>query len=51
MAAIVAGKADAEGRFAPESVWQTWGDWEFRQKKRPSQWVTFLVRRSLAALA
>jgi len=51
MAAIVAGKADAEGRFTPESVWQAWGDWEFGQKKRPSEWVTFLVRRAFAALA
>ena len=47
MAAIVAGKADAEGRFAPESVWQAWGDWEFGQKKRPSTWLTLLVRRAL----
>jgi len=50
MASIVAGKADADGRFTPESAWQAWGDWEFGQKKRPSAWVTFLARRALDAV-
>ena len=38
-------KADAEGRFTPESAWMQWKDWEFGQKKLPSRWVTFLLWR------
>ena len=40
-------KADSEGRFAPESVWQPWSGWEFGQKKAPSRWVTLLAWRIL----
>lgn len=50
MASIVAGKADVDGRFTPESVWQAWSGWEFGQKKQPSQLVTLLARRALARL-
>ncbi len=38
-------KADAEGRFTPESVWMQWKDWEFGQKKLPSRWITLLLWR------
>ncbi|MGE5549273.1 MAG: hypothetical protein ACM3ZC_01920 [Bacteroidota bacterium] len=47
MAAIVKVKTDVQGRFTPESVWKSWGDWEFGQKKSPSPWLTFLVQRVL----
>ncbi len=42
---VLAGKADAEGRFTPESIWTKWKGWEFCQKKEPSRWVTFLAQR------
>ncbi|MFA5802914.1 MAG: hypothetical protein WC911_10660 [Thermoleophilia bacterium] len=38
-------KADAQGRFSPESVWMPWKAWEFGQKKEPSRWVTMLAWR------
>ena len=47
MVAIVRGKADAEGRFTPESVWREWKDWDFGQKRVPSRWLTLLARRIL----
>ena len=47
MAALIRSKADANGRFAPESVYQAWKDWDFGQKKTPSGWVTFLATRVL----
>jgi hypothetical protein len=47
MAECVTGKADAQGRFTPESVWQAWGAWEFGQKKTPSRWLTLLAHRAL----
>jgi hypothetical protein len=45
---ILAEKADKEGKFYAESVWTTWKDWEFGQKKQPSYWITFLAHRILA---
>jgi hypothetical protein len=50
MAAIVAAKADAAGRFTPESVWKAWNAWEFGQKKAPSRWLTLLACRALGRL-
>ena len=47
MAGLLASKADAEGRFTLESVWQPWGVWEFGQKKAPSCWLTLLAHRIL----
>ncbi len=51
MLALLNAKADAEGRFTPESVWQAWKDWEFGQKKIPSRWLTLLALRVLARAA
>lgn len=47
MASLVQSKMDIQGRFMPESVWQPWKDWDFGQKKQPSQWLTFLALRTL----
>jgi hypothetical protein len=40
-------RADSEGRYLPASVWTAWKDWDFGQKKIPSQGLTFLVQRIL----
>jgi hypothetical protein len=40
---VLESKADASGRFTPESVWLAWKDWEFGQKKEPSRWITLLA--------
>jgi hypothetical protein len=47
MVACVQSKADRQGRFTPESVWQAWSDWEFGQKKIPSRWMTLIAHRAL----
>ena len=48
MLALIRSKADAEGRYTPESVWTAWKDWDFGQKKVPSDWMDALVARTLA---
>ncbi|MFH1879423.1 MAG: hypothetical protein ABIK64_01355, partial [Bacillota bacterium] len=45
MVNTIRSKADAGGRFTPESVWLAWKAWEFGQKKQPSPWLTFLALR------
>ena len=47
MVKIIESKADAQGRFTPESVWTAWQGWEVGQKKAPSYWLTFLAQRIL----
>jgi len=47
MVDIVKAKADDGGRFVPESIWTTWKDWDFGQKRTPSRWLTLLVQRVL----
>ncbi|SCZ80113.1 hypothetical protein [Acidaminobacter hydrogenoformans] len=42
---IVLEKADQDGLFTPESVWQAWKGWDFGQKKTPSLWMTFIIYR------
>ena len=51
MVEMLAAKADAEGRFTAESVWQPWKAWEFGQKKQPSRWITLLAWRILGRVA
>lgn len=55
MMTLIDSKADADGRFVPESVYQPYAAWDFGQKKLPSPWLGFLVarirkRRAAAAL-
>ncbi len=51
MAQLVAIKADGDGRYTAESVWQAWGEWDFGQKKQPSRWLTLLTLRALQRIA
>jgi hypothetical protein len=44
---VVESKADKDGRYIPESIWTVWKDWDFCQKKIPSQGLTFFVQRIL----
>ena len=43
MLAVINAKADAAGRFSPESDWKVWKDSGFASKNKPSPWLTFLV--------
>jgi hypothetical protein len=47
MVSIVKAKADDQGRFTPESIWQAWREWDFGQKRAPSAWLTLIVQRML----
>jgi hypothetical protein len=47
MVAIVQAKADDQGRFTPESIWQAWREWDFGQKREPSAWLTLIALRML----
>ena len=47
MIEIVQVKSDSMGRFTPESIYTKLKGWEFAQKKEPSRWVTFLIKRIL----
>lgn len=51
MLAVLTGKADQQGRFTAESMYQPWAAWEFGQKKAPSRWITLLAHRILAQTA
>lgn len=45
--AIISAKADADGRYTPESIWNAWKEWDFGQKKAPSPYLTYLVANIL----
>ncbi len=40
-------KQDDELKFTPESVYREYKDWDFGQKRKPSEWITFLAYRIL----
>lgn len=45
MLSVVTSKADADGRFTPESIWTAWKEWDFSRKKVPSRGMTLIVER------
>jgi len=45
MLELINSKANESGHFLAESEWTAWKNWDFGQKKVPSSWITFLVRR------
>ena len=47
MKAIISAKADADGRYTPESIWNAWKEWDFGQKKAPSPYLTYLAANIL----
>lgn len=49
MLRIIQSKETAQG-YIPESVYLPWKDWDFGQKKAPSDWLTFQVRKIEAAI-
>jgi hypothetical protein len=38
-------QADGHGRYTATSMYRSWKDWDFANKKSPSPWLTFLVER------
>jgi hypothetical protein len=47
MLSIITSKADDNGRFTPESIYQVFKKWSFGQKKAWSPWMTFYICRIL----
>jgi len=43
MLGIVGGKELQDGGYVPESAYQEWKDWDFGQKKAPSEWLGLRV--------
>jgi hypothetical protein len=50
MVNVLISKADANGRFTPESEWTAWKGWDFAQKKQPSPWLTLQALKILKRL-
>jgi hypothetical protein len=50
IAALLADKADRDGRFYAESIHRAWAEFDFGQKNAPSRWITLLAYRILKRL-
>jgi len=42
---VIAAQSDSDGRFTAGSMYTAWKGWSFADKKKPSPWLTFLVKR------
>jgi hypothetical protein len=45
MVTTITQQADEHGRYTANSMYRAWKDWSFADKKRPSPWLTLLVKR------
>jgi hypothetical protein len=45
MLAALASQADENGFYTAGSMYTAWKGWSFANKKEPSPWLTFLVKR------
>jgi hypothetical protein len=45
MVEAITAQADEDGRYTASSMYRAWKGWSFADKKHPSPWLTFLVRR------
>jgi hypothetical protein len=45
MVEAIFAQADENGRYTAASMYRAWKGWSFADKKSPSPWLTFLVRR------
>jgi hypothetical protein len=45
MLAAATSQADGDGRYTAGAMYMPWKGWSFADKKHPSPWLTFLVRR------
>ena len=45
MVDAITAQADEAGRYTAGSMYRAWKGWSFADKKSPSPWLTFLVRR------
>lgn len=45
MVRAITDQADDAGRYTATSMYRAWKGWSFADKKKPSPWLTFLVKR------
>jgi len=45
MVQVILDQADDLGRYTASSMYLAWKGWSFADKKQPSPWLTFLVKR------
>ncbi|UCC62875.1 MAG: hypothetical protein JSV36_19345, partial [Anaerolineae bacterium] len=45
MVKSITAQADENGRYIASSMYRAWKGWSFADKKNPSPWLAFLVRR------
>jgi hypothetical protein len=50
MVEAITSQVDIEGHYHPGSMYKSWKDWGFADKKSASPWITFLVMRLLNRL-
>lgn len=51
MITIIQNKKNSNGEYIPESVWQSWKDWDFGQKKKPSKYLTAVVNELMGRIS
>ena len=45
MVQVIVDQADDQGRYTASSMYMAWKGWSFADKKQPSPWLSFLVKR------
>ena len=45
MIQVIIDQADDQGRYTASSMYMAWKGWSFADKKQPSPWLSFLVKR------
>lgn len=45
MVRVITEQVGEDGRYTATSMYRAWKDWSFADKKQPSPWLTFLVKR------
>jgi hypothetical protein len=47
MVDIIKNKKTENGEYIPESIWKSWSEWDFGQKKKPSKYMKSVVNNIL----
>ena len=45
MVEAITSQADGDGRYTASSMYRSWKQWSFADKRHPSPWITMLVLR------
>ncbi len=50
MVNIIQNKPKENSEYIPESIWKSWSDWDFGQKKKGSKYLTYVINNILTRL-